>query len=162
MKAEDRWPIALGAVLALTIAANVVAYRLATQRDALAIEPDYYRKAVAWDSTEAVAARSRALGWRLEATLGAVSVGRAPLAVALRDDAGTPVSGALVRVEVFAVARADERLDTMLTETTAGHYALTLPIADAQWHEVRLSADRAGDRFVQRLRCLPGGPCSTP
>ena len=161
MNAAHRWPVGLGLVLALTIAGNVVVYRLATRRDARAIEPDYYRKAVAWDSTQAVAARSRALGWRLEATLGGAAAGRAPLAVGLSDDGGAPVSGALVRVEVFAVARADERLDTALAETAPGRYALALPVAGTEWLEVRVTADRAGDHFVQRLRCLPGRACSS-
>jgi hypothetical protein len=161
VNAAHRWPIGLGVVLALTIAGNVVVYRLATRHDALAIEPDYYRKAVAWDSTQAVAGRSRALGWRLSATLGAAGRWAAPFSVALSDDAGAPVTGALVRVEVFAVARADERLDTTLAETAPGHYSLSLPVVGAEWHEVRLTADRAGDHFLQRLRCLPGGSCST-
>ena len=133
MNAAHRWPVGLGLVLALTIAGNVVVYRLATRRDARAIEPDYYRKAVAWDSTQAVAARSRALGWRLEATLGGA-----------------------------AAARADERLDTALAETAPGRYALALPVAGTEWLEVRVTADRAGGHFVQRLRCLPGRACSSP
>ena len=162
MNAANRWPLALGAVLALTIAANAFVYYLATQGDARAIEPDYYRKAVAWDSTQAVAARSRALRWRLTALLGPAGRGAAPFAVALSDDAGAPVTGALVRVEVFAVARADERFDAALAETAPGRYAIALPVARAEWHEVRLTADRAGEHFVLRLRCLPGGPCSTP
>jgi hypothetical protein len=161
VNAAHRWPLGLGLVLFLTVVANIVVYRLATRRDALAIEPDYYRQAVAWDSTQAVAARSRALGWRLTASLGGIAGGRAPFAATLRDDAGAPVSGALVRVEVFAVARADERLDTTLAETAPGRYAVALPAVRAEWHEVRLTAGRAGDRFVVRLRCLPGGPCST-
>jgi hypothetical protein len=155
-----RWPLGLGLVLALTVVANIVVYRLATRPDALAIEPDYYRKAVAWDSTQAVAARSRALGWRLTASLGGIAGGRAPFAATLLDDAGTPVTGARVRVEVFAVARADERLDTALAEATPGRYAVALTAARAEWLEVRLTADRAGDRFLARLRCLPEGPCS--
>jgi hypothetical protein len=155
-----RWPLALGLVLVLTVVANIFVFRLATRPDALAIEPDYYRKAVAWDSTQAVAVRSRALGWRLTAVLGPAGRGAAPLAVELRDDAGTPVTGALVRVVVFAVARADERLDTALAETAPGRYDLSLPVAGAEWHEVRLAADRGRDHFVQRLRCLPGGTCS--
>jgi hypothetical protein len=139
-----------------------VVYVLATERDARAIEPDYYRKAVAWDSTQAVAARSQSLGWHLTAVLGPAGGGPTPFAVALSDSAGAPVAGALVRVEIFAVARADERLDTALTEPAPGRYTLALPVARAEWHEVRVTADRAGDHFVQRLRCLPGGPCSTP
>jgi hypothetical protein len=162
VNAAHRWPIALGVVLALTIAGNVFVYHLATRRDALAIEPDYYRKAVAWDSTQAVSARSRALGWRLSAALGAPVTGRAPFAAALADSTGAPVAGARVRVEVFAVARAEERLDTALAEAAPGRYGLRLPVAGAEWHEVRVTADRAGDHFVLRLRCLPGGPCSTP
>jgi hypothetical protein len=162
MNAARRWPIALGLVLALTIGANVLVYHLATRRDALAMEPDYYRKAVAWDSTQAVAARSRALGWRLTATLAGSATGPARFVATLSDRAGAAVAGARVRVEIFAVARADERRDTVLAEVEPGRYALALPAVPAEWHEVRLSADRASERYVQRLRCLPGaGPCWT-
>lgn len=162
MNAARRWPLALALVLVLTIAGNVVVYVLANRPDSLAIEPDYYRKAVAWDSTRAVEARSRALGWRLTASLAAPSGARALFEALVADSTGAPLAGARVRVEVFAIARADERLLAALAEAAPGRYTLALPVTRAEWHEVRLTAERAGDRFVARLRCLPGGPCSAP
>lgn len=162
MNPARRWPVALALVLVLAVAANVVVYVLANRPDSLAIEPDYYRKAVAWDSTRALEARSRALGWRLTASLAAPSGATALFEASLADRSGAPLSGARVRAEAFAIARADERLDTALVETVPGRYALALPVARAEWHEVRLSAERAGNRFVARLRCLPGRSCSAP
>jgi hypothetical protein len=162
LNAERRWPLGLALVLFLTVAGNAFVYYEANRGDALAIEPDYYRKAVAWDSAQALEARSRALGWRVDAALSAPDAGRATFIALLADRDGVPLAGARVRVEVFAVARGGRREDTTLAETAPGRYALTLPVARAEWHEVRVVADRGADRFARRLRCLPGSPCIAP
>ena len=51
MKRGMWWPIGITTVLATTVAANLWVMRLANEDHSFAIEPDYYRKAIMWDST---------------------------------------------------------------------------------------------------------------
>ena len=55
----------MGTVLALTVAGNLWVMRIANADPSFSVEPDYYRKAVDWDSTMAQRARNEALGWQL-------------------------------------------------------------------------------------------------
>ena len=162
MKRETWWPIGIVATLGLTVAANVVVFILAGRGDGAGVVPDYYRKAVAWDSTQAVAARSAALGWVARADLAAPAAstgGCVTMVVGLTDAAGHPVKGATVRIEGFALAHsAATRTDTLLVPAN-GRYAASIHVPRVEWYEFRLTADRGGDRFVADLRCLPGQTC---
>jgi len=158
VKRESWWPIGLTAVLAATVLANIGVFLLAARNGGAEAVPDYYRRAVAWDSSVADGARSRALHWTYDASLSAPGEGGV-LALSLRDSAGAPVTGARVRVEGFAVARADRRLDTTLTEVGGGRYMARLAVRRTEWHELDVTVRRGADRFIQQLRCLPGTTC---
>jgi nitrogen fixation protein FixH len=158
VKREQWWPIGLSAVLAATVLANVAVFLLAARNGGAEVAPDYYRRAVAWDSTVAEGARSRALHWTYDANLSAPGEGGV-LSLSLRDSAGVPVTGARVRVESFPVARADQRLDTTLTEVGGGRYVVGLAVRRTEWHELDVTVRRGSDRFVQQLRCLSGTVC---
>ena len=158
MKRETWWPVGLVAVLGVTVLANIGVFLLAARNGGAEAVPDYYRKAVAWDSTLADGARSRALHWTLEASLSAPA-GGGMFALTLRDSAGAPISGARVRVEGFPVARADQSFDTVLADLGGGRYAVRLPVHRAEWHALDVTARRGTDRFVQQLRCLPETTC---
>jgi nitrogen fixation protein FixH len=140
------------------VLANVGVLLLAARHGGADVVPDYYRRAVAWDSTMADGARSRALHWTLDASLAAAAAG-GEFAVTLRDSAGAPITGARVRVEGSTVARADRRFDTIMAEVGDGRYTVRLPIRRAEWHALDVTARRHTDRFIQRLRCLPGTTC---
>ncbi len=51
MKGDRLWPAALVGVLAVTILANVGLLWFAGRGDGAGVEPDYYRRALAWAST---------------------------------------------------------------------------------------------------------------
>lgn len=159
MKGDRLWPLALVGVLALTVGANVVIYWVANRGEGPAVERDYYRRAVAWDSTLAEQARSRALGWRVSAALSTPDDERSTLDLTVVDAQGAPVSGARVRVEGFAVAHARLRLDAPLGEVSTGRYAVRLAVTRTEWHEFRLTVERDAARYAARLRCLPGEAC---
>ena len=56
-------------MLALTVGANFWLYVAANDDRGIAIEPDYYQKAVAWDSSMAQARENRRSGWRVTPSL---------------------------------------------------------------------------------------------
>ena len=101
MKPGAWWPIAIVGVLAVTVGANVALMVAARDPNAYVVEPDYYRKAVNWDSTMAQARASVALGWQVDAALRDWTPAGTPLRVQLADSTGAPLTGAAVRVELI-------------------------------------------------------------
>ena len=150
------WPIAIAGVLAITVVANVAILRVASEPDAFTMEPDAYAKAVAWDSTLEVRAASAALGWQATGGIAAVEdePTRARVVLTLRDRDGRPVTGAHVRVEAIHNRQA-QRVQATLPPAGAGAegaYAAVLPLARGGLWELRVDAERAGERFVTSLR----------
>lgn len=154
MRAARLWPLALVAVLALTVIANVWLLFAASDDQHLAFEPDYYRKAVAWDSTVARAERSRSLGWVAAVTLGADG----HLTVQLADSAGRPVDSAAATVEVIPIAHANRTLTIPLSRSGPGRSEAAVPLVYSGLHELRLTAVRGPDRYTTTVRGTPGRP----
>lgn len=146
------WPIGLGAVLAATIAANGFLLFQATRDGGMPIETDYYRKAVAWDSTMAQSVRNQALGWQVGASLD----GNGTLSVEITDQAGVPVTGADVSVDGFAIAFVDGGFAATLTADEGHRYRGSVKLAHPGLHELRVRVVRGTDRFTAVLRGMPG------
>lgn len=156
-----RWPIGIAAVLLLTMGANAGVYWAANDSNAAAVEPDYYRKAVEWDSTLAQAARNRALGWSADALLGAAATdGTREVSLTLRDAGGRPVSGAALAVTAIHNSAAARRVEGAGVTDAAGSARLRLPLRHGGLWELRLTATRGPERFTAVLRRetpAPGG-----
>jgi nitrogen fixation protein FixH len=148
MKPSTLWPIAVGGVLFVTVAANVVMLVLAGDPHASAVEPDYYAKALAFDSTRAEEVRSAALSWTAAATVERNKGVR----VRLLDRAGAPVDGASVDVVAIHNLAPDHRPEATLHGEGDGWYAATMPLPQAGSWELRLRAVRGADRFEADLR----------
>lgn len=151
MKPAAAWPLALAGVLALTVVANVALLAAANAPGAARVEPDYYRRALAWDSTQAERARSAALGWRAEAAFTAGGGRGLALDVSLLDADRRPVAGA--ELEALAIHNLEPGPPARwrLEEITPGAYrARVRPGRAGRW-ELRLRATRAGDVFTSVL-----------
>lgn len=160
MKASIRWPLGIGLIIAVHIAAMVGLVAVATGDPSHYVEEDYYERALRWDEHMAQERKNAALGWRAAVAIADPVPGRATLTVRLTDRHAEPVAGAEVRVVTFAVARAGRRLRARLAEAGAGRYAARLPIARPGRWEVRLTVTRRGERFthvaiVERPRLAP-------
>lgn len=152
MKRGMGWPIGITVILGLTVAANIWVMRVANDDPSFAIEPDYYKKAVQFDSTMASERRSAALGWTATSSIVTVDAKGATVTVTLRDAQQQPVTGASVRIAALANARANTILSANLTETAPGQYSAPLAAQrPGQW-EVRVDATRGTDRFVASTR----------
>lgn len=155
------WPTIIITVLGGNLVLGVTLMRVAAADEHFAVEPDYYRRAVGWDTTQAQARASRALGWQVHPALGAVTGAPIPLTLVLTDAAGRPLAGATLEVEGRAVAHATELVGGALAATaTPGAYAAVLPIMRAGLWEFRVRARRGADRLVTdvRLETRPDGP----
>lgn len=152
MRKERIWPTIVVVVLVAYVTFGIVAARVASHDPSYAVEPDYYQKAVTWDSTLARERESAALGWRITPTLGAVGGPNAELAFVLRDSTGGPVSGAHLSVEARQVAHADDVVSASLRAGDAGVYAASVPLVRAGLWEIRVVATRGTEHFTTSVR----------
>jgi nitrogen fixation protein FixH len=151
VKAATLWPLAVIGALVVTVGANIVVYVLANDSDRAVVEPNYYGKAVAWDSTMAQERRNESLGWRIDATLEP-GVGGARVRAKLRDRSGTPLAGATLRVEAIHNVDAERPIAGALRDAGDGSYEADLPFRHVGLWELRFTADRAGDHFTADVR----------
>jgi uncharacterized GH25 family protein len=158
-KSGRGWPIAIVVILALSVSANVGVMLLVQDDPSFAVEPDYYRKAVAWDGEMAQQARNDSTGWRLESQVGAMTGAGAPVRVRLVDSQGQPITGATVRMDALYNARAGEIHGALLVADADG-YVATIPAAHAGAWELRFDVQWQGTRFtrVHRVDVRAGPP----
>jgi len=157
MKKGSWWPVAIIAILTLTVGANFWIYAVANDDQGIAIEPDYYQKAVAWDSSMAQARENRALGWRVTPSLAAFTErDGAGLRVTLTDSAGAAIPDATVKVTAFYNARAGDVSDTTLVPGR-GAYEGRLPVHHGGVWELRFDVRRGAVHFTatSRVEAVP-------
>ncbi|MEY4546861.1 MAG: hypothetical protein RL685_3056 [Pseudomonadota bacterium] len=147
------WAWVPGLLLTALLGTQLTVLHSVLDDPSFALEPDYYRKAVAWDSQRVLARESQALGWHptLHAQPG-IHATDLQLEVQLRDAKGDPLAGALLHVRAFANARAARVFETSLVETTPGIYTGKVPSSVLGLWELRLEATRGTDRFATVLR----------
>ncbi len=152
MKRGTGWPIGVVVILAATVGINIVMYRVANDDPSFAIEPDYYQKAVDWDSTMAQKRQNLALGWQLSPTLAAFTMHNgALLRITLRDASGAEIRDAKVKVAAFFNARANDVIDTTLARDSTG-YAVRLPVKHGGVWELQFDVMRGRQRFTSTSR----------
>ena len=163
MKRGMGWPIGVVAILAATVGLNIYVYHVANDDDpSLAIEPNYYQKAIDWDSTMAQMRQNAALGWHVAPQLSAFTMhDGARLRVTVTDATGAAIPDATVAVAAFFNARAADVFDsTMHRDSTA--YATTIPVKFAGVWELRFDVRRGAQRFTSTSRVeaipAPAGP----
>ncbi|MDQ8165928.1 MAG: FixH family protein [Gemmatimonadota bacterium] len=147
-----RWPWFVVLLLVGTAGAQGVLLYAATHDRAFAIEPDYYSKAVAWDSAMSRVRENATLAWTARAELVRSTAGDAALRITLLDALGAPVRGAAVRVVALHNLEAARPTSATFTESDAGVYLATLPRARSGLWELRIDAHAAGHRFTPILR----------
>jgi len=147
------WPVGIVAVLVVTVGANLLMMAVANDPNANAVEPDYYRKAVRWDSTMVQRERNRELGWVAEARLAPIGRdGNAQVTVVLRDAGGAGVAGARVEVTAIHNSAADHRPHAVLETREPGVYGGALMLRRFGLWELRIVAERDGETYTTSLR----------
>lgn len=153
------WPFAIAGILVAGIASNVGFVIVATSDPAAAIEPEYYRKALAWDQEMAQQERNIALGWSAHAALrlGTAAV-PARLELQLADSTGHPLLGAAVTALVMHNARAADVRSVTLREEGKGRYAASFAADRPGVWEIRLDVEKDSRRFTARERVQAAPP----
>lgn len=152
MRGARWWPVAIIMVLGITVVANLALFWAASHDPSFAAEPDYYHRAVTWDSTVAQQARNAALGWHVAASIQSPrDDGAAVVTVELDDRAGTPIDGAAVRVDASHNASAGRIVSIELVPAGGGLYQGTIPRAAAGFWRLELTATHGNERYQTRL-----------
>lgn len=122
-------------------------YRATTDKT-FAVEPDFYNKALRWDSSAREQAISRQLGWSVAASIVTDETGASTptLVVRITGGDGAPIRGADVGCEAFAHARAADRRSLRLVERSEGEYAAALENAWPGTWRVRTRVKDASGR----------------
>lgn len=144
------WPWIVAGLLLLVMAANGILLIKATSDPSFAVEPDYYRKALDWNRTQAQARLNEDLGWEAEVAVEPLPSlpGQARVRTRITDRNELPVDGATVTLEAFHNARSSDRIDAFLDPMGDGAYAAELPMRkDGIW-EFRLRAVRGHEVFT--------------
>lgn len=151
------WPWGVFALFGVSVTVCTTTVLLATSDSTVAVEEDYYAKAVAWDEIAAELKASEALGWSFDARFETVAgkvPGDAPLRVRLeiRDRQGAPISDAAVRSLVFHHADRGEAAEVEATPAADNDaYMIELPGTDRGLWQLRIRAERGEDLFVARV-----------
>jgi nitrogen fixation protein FixH len=150
MKSGSWWPPVIAGALALHVVASLIVVYVATSDPSYAVEEDYYQKSVAWDERRAQERANEDLGWSLVFNVEPPDrPGEQPrLQVEILDGGGQPLTEAIVAIEAFHNARADDILRDTLTEAGNGVYRASLPMhSNGRW-ELRFIVDRGSDHFT--------------
>lgn len=156
-----QWPMFVVVLLLLNMGLASVAVYYATTDKTFAVEPDYYRKAMRWDSHVAMRDASAKLGWSVAAQVEPASnvAGKPRLVLRVSDREGQPVTDVQWRATAFHQARAGDRIDLALANAGEGVYECEAAMARAGLWEVRLIASRGRDIFesVERVEVRSSG-----
>lgn len=150
----SRWAWAPGALLVTLIGTQVSVLAAVLDDPTFSTEPDYYRKAVDWDAHMARTRSSQALGWstRVRVEPAASATGTPSLTLAISDRNGQPISGARLRALAFFNADAARPLALAPAEVAPGEYRASFGAHHAGVWELRLTAERAAERYETSLR----------
>ncbi|MFO0785992.1 MAG: FixH family protein [Phycisphaerales bacterium] len=117
----------------------------------VAVEPDYYAKAIAYDDVIAQRSENSRLGWKTTPTLlQRAGQDNLELSVTVSDRDGAPLRGANIQVVLFPNLRAQDRQTLKLSEvaTTPGSYSAPCRmIATGTWR-IRTSIRRGDSVFT--------------
>ncbi len=149
------WPWFVVALLVATAAGQAIMLYAATSDPTFAVEPDYYRKAVAWDSAMARERASAATGWSATAEFDALPDGRATLRVRLVDSTGSAVPHAdVLAIRAILIHNLDGARHTAVAlehDPRAGYTAVIDRARRGLW-EIRLDVRGRSGRFTPVLR----------
>ena len=143
MKRPRLFPGIIFALLGMNVVIVGVTVYAANKDGGAVIEPDYYRKALAYDTLAAQQRDADALGWQYDTDLVAADDTTA-LRMQLQDDTQSAVTGAVVRAVAFASARADQRTHLLLRESSSGTYEASFEPDRAGLWRIELTIESRG------------------
>lgn len=147
------WPAFIIGLLSMGVIFNVVLVVVANNDPSFAVEPDYYKKALAWDQTMAQEQQNMALGWEAKVTTSpAAAEGQMEVVARIAARDGAAVIPDEVTVEAFHNARANAVLTATLARRDDGSYGAEMPMRRPGMWEFRLAVRLGDEHFTQVIK----------
>ncbi|MBM4342729.1 MAG: FixH family protein [Deltaproteobacteria bacterium] len=147
------WPLWVVGLLAIPVAAHAYLIAKALHDPGLAVERDYYTRAVAWDAEMDQQRKNAALAWQVSGEPGPLHADGASLRVHVRGADGQPVANAVVQVRARHNARPSEAADA--TGTTDAQGAVTVALRGLRstgLHGFAIAVTAGDNRYTALLR----------
>ena len=141
------WPWVIGGFLGLTVIKYAIVLAMVGNDPSIAVQPDYYQKALAWDEQRAIDAASDELGWHAQVEVGPSADRRGLARTRITDATGAPIAGAAVKFRIFHHARAARPVDATTTTDADGSFEVSLPFSKSGMWEAELDVERGEERF---------------
>lgn len=151
----NRWAFVPLILLGSTVANAFLMVSLsAGDGNGTAAEPDYYRKAAAWDSVMQQRLENGYLNWVVTPAIvaGKDDPLKARLELAIADKHGISIAGAHVTAEAIPIRDADRRVALELSETAAGLYGCDIPLQASGLWEFRVRVEARDSVYTDCVR----------
>lgn len=144
------WPSVIIALLGGQLVVCSVIIFASNSDPSVAVEPNYYQQALAWDQKALQRERNTQLGWSaiLSVDSNADPSGYRTVEVSLSDRDGNAITGAAVQATAFHHAHARERFESEFRDLGEGRYAARFPLKSDGLCEFRIVAQRNGEIFT--------------
>lgn len=149
-----RWPAIVICLLAGQLVASGVTIYLATNSPTMAVEPNYYEKALKWDEYKAARLKGHELGWKASIVVAETpdEIGNRLVTCALHDRDGQPIPGATIAAAAHQLSVGGEPLELRFAPMPDGSYATAFrPQRTGHW-EFALKIERGDEKFYDTLR----------
>ncbi|MBF0199216.1 MAG: FixH family protein [Planctomycetes bacterium] len=149
-----KWQYVVVGMLAIHSSAWVCFVFVAADDPTFAVEPNYYKKSMAWDDSALQSKKNLELGWKVNMKIIEDAVTKTHvMELSLDDDKAKPVSLARVHVEYFHHAHGQERLRCELNEGEAhqkGRYYASLRLPYEGMWEYRFKIEARGEVLTHK------------
>lgn len=143
MSPGTRWVAIIVGLLVGNAIAVVLLVGVSSGEARRRVLPDYYQRAVAWDSTMAAARASADLGWQV----GVDAQGR-EVTITVVDRGRAPVTDATVRLTAVPRGRVDATVAGAAVAVAPGVYRVALVGERGGLHDVALRIERGAEAFM--------------
>lgn len=149
MKPGAIWPVIIVGLLGMNASIVAITVYAANSDRGFAVEPDYYRKGLAWDESARQRDLNASLGWTLDASFRpAASALPARLEAKFADGSARPIRAAKIVVEAFHEAEPNRIARVELAAQGDGTFAAPFPTPRSGLWTLRFIADAAAIRFT--------------
>ena len=143
-KLGKHWPWLIVGMLVVHASIILGTILIVNARHDLYVESDYYAKSIDWDNQRAINENADKMGWGilLDAQMPGQDAKQTPsgsrmMSVTLTDRNGDPIDGALVEIESYHPAHANDRTNIVLIGAGEGVYRRDLVMGTPGiWHAI--------------------------
>lgn len=118
------WPVMLVCMFLVSASFVIFTAVVGAGSGSKMIEPDYYERAVDWDSERELLEAADRLGWRVTVSMSPTldPKGSRLVSVLILDAQGNPIEDAVVEIVAFATSQAHDRFQSAVEHNGAGQY----------------------------------------